>query len=775
MLRKNTLFSLLLCCCWLLPAQTLSLSDIPEGAPRLHIKKATDPIKLDGVLDEASWSEAERTTEFWQYFPTDTVTATEQSVVRMTYDDQFLYIAVICSSTAGNDWIITSLRRDFRGGNNDGLSFLIDPFANQTNAFFFGLSPFGVRREALISNGGNDRGSFDLSWDNKWYAETQIKDKHWVGEIAIPFKTLRYGKDQKFWRFNSYRLDSQTNERSTWIQIPQNQLIFSLAFSGYLIWDTPPKQPGANIVAIPFIAANGQQDYEEGTDFDSGMEVGGDVKVGITPSLNLDLTFNPDFSQVEVDRQVTNLDRFEIFFPERRQFFLENADLFANFGTNRVRPFFSRRIGVARNEETGVNEQNKINFGARLSGRLNKNWRVGLLNMEAAADADIFRPGYNYTVAALQRQVFKRSNIGVVFVNKQATALDSLVGNIYARTLPNGDESVLGVIRPERFSQEVQDSLVEIGSNSRYNRIVGIDYNLASASNEWTGKTFFHRSFSPVQEDEAFSHGLSLGYNVRDFELTWEHQWVGEGFTAEVGFVPRTGFRRISPAGRYTFYPNGRIVNRHGPTLETDMIWDNTGRQTDHSYILGYTINFQNSARLEFGVGNTYTYLFSSFDPTRTDGIELPEGSDYSYNQFGFGFQSDQRKVLSWRADGLMGEFFNGNLIQLNTDITYRYQPYGTVVLSASYNRIRLPDPYNDADLWLIGPRVDLTLTRKLFLTTFLQYNSQIENFNINARFQWRFKPVSDLFLVYTDNYFTDVFRIRSRALILKLNYWLNL
>ncbi|MEM6766337.1 MAG: carbohydrate binding family 9 domain-containing protein, partial [Bacteroidota bacterium] len=158
MLRKILVLLIVLCMSISLQAQSLTLSDIPEGAPQLSIKKATDKITLDGALDEASWAKAERTTDFWQYFPTDTVLATEQSIIKMTYDDQFLYIGIVCSSTVGNDWIITSLRRDFRGGNNDGISFLLDPFANQTNAFFFGLSPYGVRREALISNGGNDRG-----------------------------------------------------------------------------------------------------------------------------------------------------------------------------------------------------------------------------------------------------------------------------------------------------------------------------------------------------------------------------------------------------------------------------------------------------------------------------------------------------------------------------------------------------------------------------------------------------------------------------------------
>ena len=300
----------------------------------------------------------------------------------MCYDDANLYIAAKCYSE-GSNYIVPSLKRDYRAGGSDNITFLIDPFGDRTNAFVFGINPYGVLREALIANGGSQiRRDWDDSWDAKWRGKAQIYDGYWVGELAIPLKSIRFQEGSQNWRFNSYRFDTQGNENSSWVRIPQNQWIINLAFMGNMIWEEPLKKQRTSISVIPYLAGSSIQDFEEGqTKPDFDWNVGGDAKVSITSGLNLDLTFNPDFSQVEVDRQVTNLSRFEIFFPERRQFFLENADLFQDFGHPFLaRPFFSRRIGIARDTATGVHLQNPIQYGARLSGRLDRDTRIGLLN-----------------------------------------------------------------------------------------------------------------------------------------------------------------------------------------------------------------------------------------------------------------------------------------------------------------------------------------------------------------------------------------------------------
>jgi hypothetical protein len=724
----------------LFPCLALAGGDGPPKRPAYHIQKAKAKVKLDGVLDEPDWATAEVVCDFYQYFPFDSSRAVAKTEMRMTYDDEHIYVAAVVLDELPGKYLINSLRRDYRGPANDGISVVLDPFMDQTNGFFFGLSPYGVQREGLIANGGTIQTDLSLSWDNKWYSETRIERGRWVAEIAIPFKTLRFSERAGKWHLNFYRIDSKYNERSIWTNTPRNFQMFNLAYSGELVWDTPPAKPGANVVLIPFATAGASRQHLAGTPTRYPWGVGGDAKVAVTPALNLDLTVNPDFSQVEVDRQVTNLDRFEIFFPERRQFFLENADLFSDFGSARLRPFFSRRIGVAIDRGTGQNVQNPIYFGARLSGKLDNNWRIGLMNMQAGRDASINLPSYNYMVAAVQRKLFSRSNLGVIAVNKQA------VGSL-------GDAPT----RPEAF-----------------NRMIGMDYNLASASNLWTGKVFYHRSVNETSSPGQFAHGANLVFNKPNVRLEWNHQLVGKNYNAAVGFVPRRDFRRINPIASAFVFPRSKVVNRLGWYVSTDMFWNDANGLTDQNLSVGQTIRFQNTAELEVFAARDYTYLFFAFDPTNTGGERLAAGTAYQYHSLNLSYQSDTRKKLFLNLIGYAGQFFNGNRLSLQGDANFRFQPYGVFSVDFSYNRLRFPAPQRSADLWLLGPRVDFTFSRSVFLTAYVQYNSQINNVNINTRLQWRFRPVSDLFLVYTDNYFPDTFQVKNRAVVLKLTYWLN-
>lgn len=714
-----------------------------EDDPAVYLKRSNEPIRLDGELNEAAWFAGKPAKDFWLYFPSDTVRADLQTEIYMTYDDNNLYIAAKCYSQ-GNDYIVPSLRRDYRAGGNDNITFLLDPFNDRTNAFVFGMNPYGVTREALISNGGRGRDSWDSSWDNKWDGISKIHDGFWVCEIAIPFSTLRFTEGSKEWRFNSYRFDTQSSTNSTWMRIPRNEIIMDLAYMGKMIWEEPLKKPGSNISVIPYVSVNSARDFEaeNGTsDFD--YSVGGDAKIGVTSGLNLDLTVNPDFSQVEVDRQVLNLDRFEIFFPERRQFFLENADLFGRFGDSRINPFFSRRIGSARVEDEngdGLTIQNPILLGARLSGKLNNNWRLGLLNMQTADDDQYGLPGYNYTVAAVQRKLFSRSNVGIIFANKQAT----------------GD-----IENTEAYSE--------------YNRVVGIDYNLSSANNRWNGKVFYHQVFDESEDGEKFAHGGRIQYRNRQYSFSWSHQYVGEGFDPEIGFVPRKDFFRMRQEARLFFYPEKGAINRHGPGLEVSHLFTPGFGRSDHSYELSWGFRLSNTGNARISVQNDYTYLFSDFDPTRTDSEPLAGEQGYTYTSVRGFFSSDRRKKLSYNLRPNIGEFFNGFRAGLGGSLTYRYQPLGQITLDFNYSYINLPDPHATASLFLIGPRIDVTFTKSLFLTTFIQYNNQIDNININARLQWRFAPVSDFFIVYTDNYLTDNFSVKNRAIVAKFTYWLNL
>ena len=714
----------------------------------LHATKTNDHITIDGELTENVWDSLDVATDFWQYFPIDTMISKTAAEARITFDDHFLYLGFKIKDVVPGPWVTTSLRRDFRGDHNDVISVILDPFSDKTNGMLFGVNPFGVQREGLLSGiSGRSAGQsgFDLSWDNKWYSEAKRYHGYWTAEMAIPFKTLRYKGGSTAWKANFYAHDSKTAGKITWNHIPRNQRIFSVAFSGDLIFDEPLPKPGANISIIPYTTGLVSKDFIEGTDTNYEGNIGGDIKIGVTPSLNLDLTFNPDFSQVEADIQQTNLTRFELFYPEQRQFFLENQDIFASFGSSRLRPFFSRRIGIAQDPNTSLFVQNRINFGARLSGRIDKNWRIGLMDMQTAKDASIVQPGYNYAVLAVQRQLFSRSNISILGINKQATNILS------------------------------SDSTLSDGvSKTDYNRLVGIDYNLASADNKWYGKLFYHQSISPENNHDAFSHGVNLIYDIPALKLEWNHQIVGKNFNPEVGFAPRTDYNLLAPAAQFLFYPNNTIAN-HGPGVRTEYVWNKAYGKTDHQFLAFYEINFASTATFVGGIQHDYTFLFDDFSPIDSEGPPLAAGTDYTYTSVVAEFRSDRRQDFYYNIETRLGQFYNGNIIRFDGTANYRLGRIGVASLYYSYNRISLPSPYSSGTIWLLGPKFDITFTRDIFLTTFFQYNSQIDNVNINARLQYRYAPVSDFFIVYTENYFPNHFKSKDRALVAKLTYWFNL
>ena len=724
-------------------------------SPDIYLKKTDQEIVLDGVLNEEAWIKSQGVRNFWQYFPQDSVQAGGDTEIFMTYDENNLYVAAKCYSKGGK-FLTPTLKRDYSFRNGDNISILFDTYNDQTNAFLFGMNPEGVRREALISNGGRERDAFDRSWDNKWDGESKVYENYWITEIAIPFKTIRFTEGASQWRFNVYRNDTQINEISTMVNIPRNNILMDLTYMGNMIWDEPLKKPSTNISFIPFAAGSVIRDFEETpsqkaeTDFD----IGGDAKIAVTSGLNLDLTFNPDFSQVEVDQQVTNLDRFEIFFPERRQFFLENADLFGSFGPSRANPFFSRRIGVAIDTATGQNVQNTILYGARLSGKVNNKLRVGLLNMQTAKQVKNDLPSFNYTVGAIEQQVFKRSNIAFMMVNKQA-------------------------VNTEGFSSSFND----------YNRIAGIEYRLASANNFWVGKTNFFKAFTPLDKEDKFTHFTQLIYNRRKYRLEWAHLYIGNGYDAEVGFVPRKDILLVSPEASLNFYPKNSIVTEHNIGFDSRWIYkagkdDNEIQQdfglADSGVEAFWRFSFRSTARLTLNYEFNRVLLLRDFDPTRIqeDDIFLKAGSIHKFSTFGLRFNSNQFNRFEWEFEPTIGQFYNGFRAGAEGSFTFKYPPYGFVSIDYSYNHIRLDAPFKKANLWLVGPRIDLTISKKIFLTTFIQYNNQLDNLNINTRFQWRFKPVSDFFLVYTDNYLTEPFSqfsVRNRALVAKVTYWLNL
>ena len=711
---------------------TSALAQKINAAYRLQIQKASTPIVVDGLMEEASWLEADVASSFFMITPMDTSFSRVKTEVRMSYDEQHLYLYVVNHHASEGPYMVESLRRDFNFGKNDNFLLFMDPFDDLTNGFTFGANAAGAQWDGQMFNGG----AVDLSWDNKWVSKVKNYDDKWVFEAAIPFKSIRYKKGIQEWGINFSRLDLKTTEKSAWAPVPRQFPSASLAYTGTLVWDSPPPEAGSNISLIPYTLGGLSQNGQSSEKPSGKREIGLDAKISLTSSLNLDLTVNPDFSQVEVDRQVTNLDRFELFFPERRQFFLENGDVFAGFGYSSLRPFFSRRIGLNA----------PIQFGARLSGKLNRDWRIGAMNMQTGAVDDLGLPAQNFSVMSLQRQVGARSTIGALVVNKQSINYDP-------SAVPDNQQ---------RYSE--------------FNRNMGLEYNLASANNLWTGKALVLQSFGPGNSSRGIAHAANLRYASGNLSWNWQHEYVSENYTAEVGFVPRTAFYKISPSLGYRWFPKSALILSHGPELNSIRYFSLQGTQTDNTTYATYSVKFRSQSSLLVWGAHDFVLLQRPFDPTNFSGSTLAAGTEHQWSAVGLEYSSKPQSVFTYSFSGRTGGYYaDGSRYNLTADLGYRFQPYVGLALSGNYNSIDLPAPWGKTQFWLIGPRVDVTMTNTLFFTAFVQYNEQIDNINLNTRFQWRFKPASDLFLVYTDNYLPAPFSMKNRSLVLKFTYWWNL
>jgi hypothetical protein len=700
---------------------------------RLHIKKASSSIEINGVIDEQAWKDAEVASDFFMITPMDTSYAKLRTDVRMTYDDEHLYLLVEnYRAEKGIRNVVESLRRDFSFPGNDNFLLAMDTFDDKTNGFSFGANAAGAEWDGMMYNGS----SMNLSWDNKWISSVVNYEDKWVFEAAIPFKSIRYGEELTEWGINFSRYDLTEFEKSSWAPVPRQFPSVSLAYTGVLVWDEPPPPPGFNISVIPHVLGGVNHDFQREDSRSYERDAGLNAKIGLSSSMNLDLTVNPDFSQVEVDEQIIDLDRFELFFPEKRQFFLENEDLFASFGNSNIRPFFSRRIGLDA----------PIHAGGRLSGQLNQNWRLGVMNMQTGSVDEIQKPSQNFSVISLKRRVSSRSNIGFLFVNMESTG-DGYGNSDNEFTVPEFD------------------------------RNVGIEYNLATSNNLWTGKFMLLKSFSPDDDDRSISHTANLLYSDGNWRAEWAQEYVGQDYTARVGFVPRRGYLRWNPSLQYLFYPSrDGIVLSHGPLITSSLYFDESVNLTDYENRYDYLVNFRSGSSFNAYISDYYIELLDPFDPTNVSGIFLQPGSEHQAVRYGMEFSSKARSSFTYNFSAENGSYYaDGTLLTLAAELGYRFQPYVNISLSTSYNDLELPEPWGNFDFWLIGSRLDITFTKNLYLTSFTQYNEQFDNVNINTRLQWRFQPASDLFIVYTDNYLPGSFDVKNRALLFKLTYWWNI
>ena len=734
-----------LCATFLILCPELLRASNDDDDFSIRITRAQERIQIDGALEEAIWENADIATDFWMSFPVDDRKAARKTEVRLTYDENFLYVGITCHGE--RDYVIQTLKRDLDFWRGDGFAIVLDPVAQKTNGFVFGINPAGVQMETLITGytgnrGGPPRG-MNQNWDNKWFSEVKSYDDRWTAEMAIPFKTLRYEENRTEWGVNFIRSDMKDNSYHTWSKVPLQFRSIDLGYTGSMIWDQAPVKQNGNVAFIPYINSSSTQDFTAKTPAEYKAAVGFDAKVAVTPALNLDVTLNPDFSQVEVDQQVTNVTRFSIRLPERRTFFLENADVFEDFGRGQARPFFSRRIGLDEDGNTIP-----ILYGLRLSGNIDKKLRVGLMNIQTKAN-DI-QTDQNYTAFAFHRQVFQRSTIKGYFLNQQSMEGSEINYQNYSRNI--GAE----------FTYFSQDGKVRA----------------------WGG---YGQSFKPgiTNKDQFYKFGVR--YTTKAFGAIYSASTQGDNYYQDMGFLQRVNNydaeRDTTIRLGYTSHTAG-MDYRIFPKKETSKWLYTTWRLYNTLYLnnelsfnesntrLSYTLTYNGRSELGFEWSNRIIDLLFPF--SFTDETPLPAKS-YQFNNLQVSFTSDSRKTFSYEVTGSYGGFYNGTRSNLMLTMKYREQPWGSFGATLDFNDLQFPDPYGSRQIFLLGPRIEIGFSRNLFWTTFLQWNTQGDNFNINSRLQWRFKPMSDVFLVYTDNYGLELFAPKNRALVLKVNYWLNL
>ena len=707
-----------------------------------YVKLTNQKIVINGIDDESDWDKAETRSNFWQWFPTDTIKALKQTEIKFLYDSNNIYAFVKCYESK-NESIISSLRRDM-GRFSDFFLFTLDTFNDLTNAYAFGGNSVGVKKDEILFNGGRTLGEdSNWDWDAKFDLETQVYENFYTAEIRIPLSSIRFANNSKSWRYNVSRRRIIANEFSTLFRVPQEQSFINLSFTEPLVFEKPLGKSKTPITIIPYVNLLKSKifDNDEKT---NNLEYGGDGRVFIGTGLNLDFTINPDFSQIEVDDQIINLTRFAVALPEKRQFFIQNNDLFSGFGDfYENRPFFTRRIGVTK-DLNGNTIQNKIHAGVRLSGKLTKRLRVGLLNMQTAKDETNLIPSNNNTVLSFQQNVFSKSNLKFLFVNREKTGQDS-------------------------FESEQE----------RYNRLLGFDYNFISKNDKIRGKVFFYNTFSPSEENEGVSTGFRFNFNDIKNRFRTVFTRTTPNFTSDLGFSRRKGFKKnYTKYDRY-FFPKSELIQSIsvGPELYYVDKPEENNLVTDRRLNANLSVNFKNRSRIDLAIVNTYIYLENTFDPTGINNDSpITEGA-YDTSQFEFGYTSTNRTKFRFNSEISFGGYFSGEKFSISNNFNFRIDKLLQASLKLSYDKINLPEPQKSVGLILVSPKLDFTFTKNIFWASFIQFSNFSNTLGINSRLQWRFAPLSDLFLVYTDNsnYLENDLIPNFRTINLKITYWINI
>ncbi len=727
----------------LLPCLVLAQNNRTEHQAKYQMSawRAKGAIVVDGNLNEEDWAKASKSSNFSMKWPRDGGPAPYQTIVQCLYTDQFLYVAITAIDSTP-DHVVQSLKRDAGYWDSDGVALLIDPMNQANNGYFFGISTKGVQTDALVSTGNDD---MDTNWDNTWWVETQLYNDHWTAEYAIPLRILRYKDGQNQWGINVIRNDLGNGIYSTWSGVPFQFDGIDLGWTGILNWEEAPRPVKGNYNIIPYVSGGVSKNYETNEDFKPQGSVGMDAKIGIGSGLNLDLTVNPDFSQIEIDEQVVNLTRFNVQLPEKRTFFLENADIFGNYGIPPIRPFFSRRIGLNPDGTPGT-----ILGGMRLTGNLDANTRIGALTMQTRESKD--SGTQNFSALSLNRRVFGRSTVAGYLLDR---------------------EQFKGTERQTKA----------------YSRNAGLETNYISTDGKWGGWLNHHRSFQPGVTNKNWWGNMGGTYRNRNFNTLIDVLHMGENYKADLGFeqrienydvlqdtVIRLSYNFIYSSSNYRIFPKKKTTKLNFIELGAELfqVINPDGTLNESSNNISAEINFKNTSSISLYVNPNYANVPVSFkfDDGPLETCPPLPADQYRFINGGVQWGSDYRKRFYANLNAQVGQFYNGQIYTAGIELSWRYRTLLNLKMAATYNRLSFPEPYCDVSIVNLTPRIEIFLAKNIWWTTFIQYNNQADNFNINSRLQWRFRPMSDLFVVYTDNYGVNVPGVKNKALVAKANYW---
>ena len=690
---------------------TTGLAQEPSVPPSLEAVKLETAPAVDGrITDDAAWAGAIPTADFWQVQPDDGQPSTQRTEVYIGFTDDALYVGVMAYDDDPAGIIVTDSRRDSSLNDTDAFLFVIDGMLDRQNGYVFGTNAAGLEYDGqVIKEGSGDDfgsggGAFNLNWDGVWTVSSQISDEGWSAEFRIPFHTLRYGRgDVQNWGINFQRNIRRNNEVAYWAPLDRNRNLYRVSEAGTLRGVAPP--PQRNLQITPYVLGQWQRGGSvEGTE--SNSEFGFDAKYSITPSLTLDLTYNTDFAQVEADEQQLNLDRFNLFFPEKRPFFLENAGQFAVGNGEEVEMFFSRRIGIA-DDGTPI----PVEGGARLSGKIGETTNVGLLYMSTESVAGL-APGNDFAVARISQELPNRSSVGAIYVSRE------------------GDGSYLVPPGLDSNKTYAVDGRWGIGDN-----VLLTGWLARTETPDLTGR------------DDAFS--FKADYNSVKWAANASYTEVGEDFNPEVGFLARTEYKKLSAFLMRRIRPDdlwGLLEIR--PHVSYSSYWKFDGFQ--ETGILHMDIHWEFKTSAEFHTGYNLTTAGVVNDFEIVPGVIVPSGT-YDHGELALVYYTNQSKPLSLSLRTVIGGQFGGDRVSVRPTIKYRIGETFRSEFSFVYNDYDLPVPNGQFNANLARLRLSYSFSPKIQLQALVQYNDTRETLGTNVRFSWLRNANSGFYLVYNE------------------------